>query len=368
MTKSLVDHAVEQLARHWAVPFLPGQSHFDVAMRYALEQFETTLRGTAYQADETSKIVVPLDIGEEERTASLIGFLSSSLSTFHLLGALGGQDANLAELKWGIQGKAAESRSGGDFGLAVEFEGPDAQVYFALAFFQAKSLDSKGMLDVGRAASAYRRDGADLGLRNRANCQLYEFLTAPEKMQDKMPIPGGFQLLNLIFTQNDGQVASGSDANWVHYVGWDKVNGNALYVPLKTVVSKLRQKFATADPKFPAAGNKWCSDWPGGKLNLGDELGSLHDLLRIEHICAGKNWLHVNAPTAETLIGELMKLGQRWYFAGRAGADGLAANLAARNDTVFKAPTAPAIEAAQANAYEAAKTLDNTQSTSPSMP
>jgi len=309
-----------------------AETTFDWAVQYALYQFARTLRpqGPSSAAEKQH-------VDEETATASLIGFLSSTLGWVGLIELLSGNPTALPAMSWGYQSKTQESRTGGDFGLAVEIDNGQ----LALAFFQAKNL-SGSKLDVNRVPAAYRADtlkGANT--RKEADRQLIALIADMPGYDDFQQ--GGHQLAKLAITQTIGRSkAQNENCSWVHYVAWPATGAAPLVVSLDNALKQLRAACPNRSGFPVPLLNEY--GWNGAKIDVGSEDSRLllATQLSLQRIQASDHWLHVDATTAAGLIGTLKSLGTSWYLFGQksGGAAQLASalNLDADFDKLFETP------------------------------
>jgi hypothetical protein len=310
-----------------------AETTFDFAMQYALYQFAQTLRPQSMSSDLANQ-----HVDEDTTTASLIGFLSSTLGWVGLIELLSGSPPTLPAMSWGYQSKTQESRTGGDFGLAVEIDNGQLGV----AFFQAKYLRGS-KLDINRVPVAYREESLNgERIRKDADYQLSALIAALPELGDFLQ--GGHQIAKLALTQRTGQrKANNENCAWVHYVAWSATGAAPLIVPLDNALEQLRATCPCIEgwpmPSLNVYG------WSKAQIEVGsqDSHVTLATQLSQERIRSAEHWLHVDASTAAGLIGSLKSLGASWYLFGQKS--GGAADLAeALNhtgdfDKLFERPT-----------------------------
>lgn len=299
---------------------------FDLAVQYAVHQFVQTL--APRPTDESGN--AGKHVSEETATASLIGFLSSTLNWMGFLERISGIEASLPSMSWGYQSKKQESCSGGDFGLVVDVD--DDLV--ALAFFQAKNLDAAENLNINRTPVSYRNGCSDQ--RQTAEQQVRDILRTG--IWSGQLTPESHQFAKLTATRDKGRSHGvNNGTSWVHYVGWS-INGAApITISLDHAIEFMRSRWCDGELAAPQFGE---TGWSGANIPMKSVSRQAQDfgkMLSRDHINTSNDWLRVSADAASMLVGELKILGGTWHLFGTrsGGSSMLAQSLKADQDSAI---------------------------------
>ncbi len=246
-------------------------------------------------------------VGEEHRTAALMGFIGTSLGVFSLLARLSGVEGE-TRLLWHAANRRSsklagkgESETGGDFGIAVPSPSPGSDLV-RLSFFQAKNRSDNGRIDLRRQS---RGSGLSETEEHNSNARVLRWLG--DGPPANVSAAHDHQIYKLAVTQEHGRAAAQNDLgrDWVHYVIWS--GGDPVQISLEQVRSALAR--ATLQPGPQNAFVGWLGKADQLKIPPVEFTKHLARALTPAH--AG--WIELPLEQAKNVVGQFVELGADWY-------------------------------------------------------